>query len=65
MDNNSQNDEMREYNEFMFKLADKAREINQDFQKLSPNNKKQVNLALRNCITFEALMNFFNSLHGH
>ena len=58
MNHDSRNDEIREYNEFMFKLTNKAREINEDFQKLSPHNKEQVNATLRSCISFEAIMQF-------
>lgn len=32
----------KEYQEFVLKLADKANEVNKDFEKLSPENKARV-----------------------
>lgn len=32
----------KEYQEFMLKLIDKAKEVNRDFEKLSPENKARV-----------------------
>ena len=39
--------EEKEYNEFMTKMVQKAFEVNNDFQKLSPNNQKRVNQEMQ------------------
>lgn len=40
----------KEYQEFMLKLIDKAKEVNRDFEKLSPENKARVMNDAR-CLT--------------
>ena len=32
----------KEYQDFMFKLIDKANEVQKDFEKLSPENKQRI-----------------------
>lgn len=39
---NSIQEEQQEYEKFMFELTHKAHEVQQDFNKLSDNNKKKV-----------------------
>ena len=41
----------KEYMSFMTKLADKAKEIRQDFEKLSPENKERI----KNDVTYIAI----------
>ncbi len=41
----------KEYISFMTKLADKAKEIRQDFEKLSPENKERI----KNDVTYIAI----------
>ena len=45
----------KEYNEFMTKLADKAKEIQQDFNKLSPQNQKRIEKEISNIAIWEFL----------
>lgn len=63
LNNISQQDEIHEYNEFMLKLSNKAREINEDFQKLSPQNQLRVNRTIQEGIKLEALMKVLNSMN--
>ncbi len=47
--------EEQEYQEFMAKLFQKGLEVNHDFQKLSPENRKRVNDAIGKIVDFHAL----------
>lgn len=56
--------EEKEYNEFMTKVIQKARETQNDFNKLSDNNKLKVKTAINQIIQvqgFSGLMNYLNN----
>ena len=45
----------KEYNEFMVKLADKMKDMRQDFNKLSPQNQKRIEKEISNIAIWEFL----------
>lgn len=50
----------QEYNEFMAKLCHKAHEVNQDYQKLSSENKKRVDVTVENLVRAHTVMESIN-----
>lgn len=54
-------DEQREYVEFKVKYIDKLKDIKQDFDKLSEDNKTRIMLEFRQILPV-ALLNFENEL---
>lgn len=51
-----QNDENNEYNEFWVKFAKNAREVMQEYNKLSPANKQQVYMDAWNILVARGIV---------
>ncbi|MDE5830172.1 MAG: hypothetical protein K2H53_00200 [Clostridia bacterium] len=56
-------EEQYEYDNFIVKLANKSREIQEDFDKLSQNNKHRVENELRKILAARGLAGFFEHVN--
>lgn len=57
-----QNDENNEYNEFWVKFAKNAREVMQEYNKLSPTNKQRADMEARNIIVAQGFWGLWERL---
>ncbi len=57
-----QNDENNEYNEFWVKFAKNAREVMQEYNKLSPANKQRADMEARNIIAAQGFWGLWERL---
>lgn len=60
--NRNYNSEEQEYNQYMAKLFKKAREVSDDYSKLSPVNQQKVNNVLKQYVNLEAVLQFIRNL---
>ena len=57
-----QNDENNEYNEFWVKFAKNAREVMQEYNKLSPANKQRADMEAQNIIAAQGFWGLWEHL---
>ena len=56
-------DDQKDYNDFMLKFANKIREIEDDFQKLSPQNKERVGATMQNMVKQSVVLKILNNMY--
>ena len=57
-----QNDENNEYKKFCIKLAKNAREVMQEYNKLSPANKQRADIEVRNMVAARGVWEIWEHL---
>ena len=63
MHHDQMQNEQHEYDNFMLKFANKIHEIEDDFQKLSPQNKDRVAATLQNMVKQSVILRILNNMY--